>query len=106
SGAHREWPAREFRLRRKKAPPKTVGALAAIRIQDPTQKMPPAGNPDVTPAEVAVIQAWANAGKPAGAACAPPPTGAGGAGSVGVGGTAPFGSGGTGPIGGGGMTPV
>jgi hypothetical protein len=105
-GAPTEVTASGFRLPSKKDPTKTVGALAAIRIQDPTQKMPPAGNPDVTPAEAAVIQAWANAGNPAGAACAPPPTGAGGAGAVGAGGNAALGSGGTGPIGGGGNTPI
>jgi hypothetical protein len=90
-----------FRATSKKDPTKTIGQLAAIRVQDPTQRMPPAGNPELSAGDIAIIQAWANAGNPAGAACAAAP-GSGGAGPTGMGGNMSIGAGGTGPIGAGG----
>src|SRR5882672_5517738 len=105
-GAPTEVTASGFRAASKKDPTKTVGALAAIRVQDPTQRMPPAGNPELSPSDIAIIQAWANAGNPAGAACAPPPGSSGGAGPVGAGGNAPIGAGGAGQIGAGGTNPI
>jgi hypothetical protein len=97
--------ASAFRGTSHKDPSRSVGALAAIRVQDPTQLMPPAGNPSLSSAEVGVIQAWASAGNPAGAACGAPP-GSGGAGQVGGGGAAPIGSGGAFLIGSGGTSPI
>jgi hypothetical protein len=96
-----------FRAASKKDPSRTVGALAAVRVQDPSQLMPPAGNPALSPAEIAVIQGWANSGNAAGPACnvpqgtgGAPPSGTGGAltgsgGAFGTGGLPPVGSGGS-----------
>jgi hypothetical protein len=82
-----------FRATAKKDPTRTVGALAAVRVQDPTQLMPPSGYPGLSPAEVAVIQNWASRGNAAGPACSVP-QGTGGVSSAGTGGT-PSGFGGT-----------
>jgi hypothetical protein len=78
--------ASAFRAMAMKDPSKTVGALAAIRIQDPTQRMPPAGNPALAAPDIAVLQSWANNGNPAGVACASPPAGAAGGTATGSGG--------------------
>jgi hypothetical protein len=79
--------ASSFRAMSHKDPTKTVGALAAIRVQDPTQRMPPAGFPELSPAEIAVLQGWANTGNTGGPACQPAgASGGGGAGPVGSGG--------------------
>ncbi|MCA9590236.1 MAG: hypothetical protein KC657_33260 [Myxococcales bacterium] len=56
-------------------PKKTVAQASLDRMKSTTAPMPPAPAVPPTPAEIATLEAWVNAGTPKGAACTTPPGG-------------------------------
>jgi uncharacterized membrane protein len=59
-------------------PSKPVYESVAARIKDNTRPMPPAPNPRLTAAEIAVIDAWVGSGAMTGAECVSTDPGSGG----------------------------
>jgi len=81
-----------------------VYQVAATRIHDTANPMPPKGQPTLTSSELATMDTWLAAGAPAGSgSCSP---GTGGTGAGGTGGTSAGGTGGSGAAGAGGQVAI